>query len=64
MVHHSRSQGDSSLHLAVQANNLSIVKLLIKEGVNINSRNSSLVTPLLLSCQHNAHYIAKYLLEK
>jgi len=64
MVTFCRSRDDSCLHLAVQSNNLDIVKLLLDEGADINARNSSLVTPLFLACQHNSHVIVKHLLEK
>ncbi|CAK8698608.1 transient receptor potential cation channel subfamily A member 1-like isoform X2 [Clavelina lepadiformis] len=63
MVDVCRSRDDSCLHLAVQANSIEIVKFLMKEGADINARNSSLVTPLLLACQHNAHIIVKHLLQ-
>ena len=64
MVHMCRSRDDSCLHLAVQSNSLDIVKFLVSEGADVNARNSSLTTPLLLSCQHNSHVIVKYLLDK
>jgi len=64
MLHACRSQKNSALHLAVQANNLDIVKILISEGININAKNSSHITPLLLCCQYNSHDIIHYLLQK
>ena len=64
MVQVCRSRDDSCLHLAVQSNSLDIVKFLIDEGADVNARNSSLTTPLLLGCQHNSHMIVKCLLEK
>ena len=64
MVRICRSRDDSCLHLAVQSNSLDIVKYLLNEGADVNARNSSLTTPLLLSCQHNSHSIVKYLLDQ
>nr|XP_018668223.2 transient receptor potential cation channel subfamily A member 1 homolog isoform X2 [Ciona intestinalis] len=63
MVHQCRSRDDTCLHLAVQANSIDIVKLLMAEGGDVNARNSALVTPLFLACQHNCHIIVKHLLE-
>ena len=59
-----RSQKDSALHLAVQANNLDIIKLLLNEGVDVNSQNSLQVTPLMLCCQYNSHDIVHYLIQR
>jgi len=64
LLHICRSQKDSPLHLAGQANNLDIVKLLISERVNVNAKNSLHITPLMICCQYNSYDIVHYLLQQ
>ena len=65
VVNEKRSGELSCLHLAVQANKLEIVELLISKGALINCLTTAHhVTPLLLACQQNSFEIVTYLLEK
>ena len=43
--------GQSTLHVAVRANCLDIVHLLLKAGANLNSKNLVGITPLMLAIQ-------------
>jgi len=64
MVTNVRSSNYSCLHLAVQANSINAVELLLNEGADINATTASLMTPLYLACQQNSHVVVKYLLER
>jgi len=64
MVNTTCSHNNSCLHLAVQANSLELVKLVLHEGADINARNASQATPLYVACQQNSHGIVNYLLSK
>lgn len=64
ITHSRRSFEETCLHLAVQSNNLEIIKFLLIDGIDVNARNAALVTPLMMSCQQNAYRIVKYLIEK
>ena len=64
MIHARRSHNDSTLHLAVQSNNLDLVKYLVSEGADVNARNTSMATPLMLACHHNSHEIIHHLLDR
>jgi ankyrin repeat protein len=46
-------RGDSPLHFACCAGNISVINLLISCGVNINSRNDDQVLPLHFSAYYN-----------
>ena len=41
--------GQSTLHVAVRANSLDIVHLILKAGANLNSKNRVGITPLMLA---------------
>ena len=64
MLEESRYGGETCLHLAVTANSLDIVKLLVAEGVDVNRKNATFISPLHIACMQNYHFIAKHLLEK
>lgn len=43
--------GETPLHLATIAQNLSICKLIVSSGVNIDAKDSKGFTALMLACQ-------------
>lgn len=58
------SDQDTPLHFAAGYNHLSTVEILISQDVKVNTKNSKLETPLLLSCTKGYFDIAKMILEK
>ncbi|GEM_PF-4793138 len=54
--------GNTPLHLMVQANQMSMVKLALKEGAKINARNNQGDTPLLLAAFDDS--MIKFLLKE
>ena len=63
MVNKCRASEETCLHLAIAANNLDIVKLIVQEGACVNKKNGAVKSPLFLACKQNSHLIAKHLLE-
>ncbi|GMH40012.1 hypothetical protein BSKO_07916 [Bryopsis sp. KO-2023] len=59
----SGALGGTSLHLAVELQNLPMVKLLVNAGANINARSPSLATPLHVAAVTSVP-ILSYLLKK
>ena len=58
------SEGLSSLHWAVIKGNLEVTQLLIREGANIEIKDSKWgSTPLLFACQNGKTKIVKLLFE-
>ena len=55
--------GNTPLHLAIQANNLRATELLIDAGANIHLPNHTMHTPLLFACKANWVPIVKLLLK-
>jgi len=55
--------GESLLHVATKKGNLSMVKLLIEAGANINIQDESGNTPLHYSAANGKKDVVKYLLE-
>ncbi len=47
------NNGFSPLHVAARFNYFEIVDLLIKEGANVNLKNSYGWTPLMVACEHD-----------
>jgi ankyrin repeat protein len=56
--------GDTPLHLAVRASDLTLVKALIEAGARLNVRNDSGLTPLDVANQFGADYNVVELLKK
>ncbi|XP_071089868.1 ankyrin-3-like [Haliotis cracherodii] len=54
--------GETCLHIAVEQNNLEIVKILVQEGASVDAVNYYSQTPLVLACRYNYHDITKVLL--
>lgn len=42
--------GFNSLHYAVLNNNIPLISMLIKHGININDQSKSHYTPLIIAC--------------
>ena len=55
--------GESQLHVASRNGNLEMVKALIKNGADVNSRDSSQNTPLHLACENGNLKMVMVLLE-
>lgn len=62
-MHLQDEKGNTPLHLAVEQNNIEIVKLLLGFGAKVNAQNKDINTPLQISAVHNYKEIAKYLIE-
>ena len=56
--------GESQLHVASRNGNLEMVKALIENGADVNSRDSSQNTPLHLACDNGNLEMVMVLLEK
>lgn len=63
-VHNWDKNGNNSLHRAAQAGNLERVKLLIKSGIDPNSRNNNGDTPLRFAAENGHLEVIKYLVEQ
>lgn len=59
----SDSDGNTPLHIAVQNNKESILKMLISSGYPLNTRNSDGYTPLAIATEKNYRTLALTLLE-
>jgi ankyrin len=55
-------KGQTLLHLAVQANNLSHVALLIDQGADFDKQDAQGKTPLFVAAQHNHRQIVELLM--
>ncbi|TRY78667.1 hypothetical protein TCAL_12824 [Tigriopus californicus] len=63
-INRINSAGLSALHQAVLDNNLTVVKILINHGANINLKDADSWTPLHAACANGMADIAKFLLER
>lgn len=59
----SNELGDSPLHLACAKGSLPVVKMLLKQGANINAKNKEGVTPLMTATSKGHKELVQYLLE-
>lgn len=50
-MHDCYQNGNSLLHIAVQMQNMDVVKALLARGVNVNAENDQQITPLMLAAQ-------------
>ena len=57
-------QGNTSLHYAIQNNDLEMIKILLSEGADINRINTLGYTPLHLAVQLQNVEVAEYLLDE
>lgn len=58
------NRGNTPLHHAVKGNHASSVKLLLKQGVSLNTENENGETPLMLAMHHASPEIAKMLINQ
>ncbi|NXW36735.1 ANK2 protein, partial [Phaetusa simplex] len=56
-------KGNTALHIASLAGQAEVVKVLVKEGANINAQSQNGFTPLYMAAQENHIEVVKYLLE-
>ncbi|RLV60659.1 ankyrin repeat domain-containing protein [Parashewanella curva] len=64
-LNHRNRTGVSGLHLAAEAGHLKCVKLLIRNGANINAKTfDKHQTPLYLACCQNKFEVVQYLLKQ
>ena len=56
--------GNTPLHIACKTGNMEIVKYLLKEGAEIDSKDFASWTPLHFACQYSHLEITKYLIEE
>jgi len=63
-LNHVNKMGENALHIAVETNNSEIAKLLLKNGININTETiNDHLTPLLIATIHGNIAMCKILLE-
>merc|ERR1712050_545219 len=62
-INRINTAGMTALHQAVLDNNLTVVKILIGHGSEINQQDEDSWTPLHAACANGAADIAKFLLE-
>jgi len=75
--HHPLGRSHTLLHIAAscgleggnsgyfsESNAVCIIDLLIRHGANINSRDVSMFTPLMLGCKYGNYFVCKALLER
>ena len=55
---------DTPLHTASAAGHLTLTKLLVERGANIDSTNWNNATPLLHACSNDRSEVAKFLIER
>jgi serine/threonine-protein phosphatase 6 regulatory ankyrin repeat subunit B len=55
--------GDQAISIASKHGRLTIIKLLLKNGANINHKNFNGFTPLMIACKQGYVNIVKYLLK-
>ena len=63
-VNLENKQKETPLFLAVNKNDINIVKELICKGADIKKRNKSDMSPLMLCCKNNYQTIAEFLIKK
>ena len=63
-VNLENKQKETPLFLAVNKNDINIVKELICKGADIKKRNKSDMSPLMLCCKNNYQIIAEFLIKK
>ena len=63
-VNLENKQKETPLFLAVNKNDINIVKELICKGADIKKRNKSDISPLMLCCKNNYQTIAEFLIKK
>ena len=63
-VNLENKQKETPLFLAVNKNDINIVKDLICKGADIKRRNKSDMSPLMLCCKNNYQTIAEFLIKK
>ena len=63
-VNLENKQKETPLFLAVNKNDINIVKELICKGADIKKRNKSDMSPLMLCCKNNFQTIAEFLIKK
>ena len=59
---HCLSNGENALHISCWKNNVSIVKILLNYGFDINSRKNDGSTPLYIACQEGNYDVVILLL--
>lgn len=55
--------GETSLHIAIQNNNLEVVQFLIEQGINVNVMSKNYVLPLQYAIEKNCDDIVRLLLD-
>merc|ERR1719352_77037 len=58
------SEGETPLHLAAAKADVSIVRLLVELGAELNISNGNGESPLMLVCRRGSSETARYLVEK
>ena len=63
-VNLENNQKETPLFLAVNKNDINIVRDLVSKGADIKKRNKSDISPLMYCCKYNYQAIAEFLIKK